>query len=65
MDLSVTGFITSHNGTPQSPLHFSGTLIDVTEWKKHGQENFAESENIRQNTAFDKLPVGLIVINAT
>ena len=60
--ISATGFVTSHNGTPQSPLHFSGTLIDVTEWKNI-QENLVESENIRQ-TAFDRLPIGLLVIDA-
>jgi PAS domain S-box-containing protein len=60
--ISATWFVTSQNGTPQSPLHFSGTLIDITEWKKL-EENFVEKETI-QNTAFDELPIGLLVIDS-
>jgi len=60
--ISISGKNMAVDGTPLNPLHYVGTLSDVTDSHKM-KEELEEQENL-QKKSLDTLPVGMVVIDA-
>jgi len=59
--ISISGKNMEVVGTPLNPIHYVGTLIDITDSQKI-QEELEEQEIFQQNS-LNTLPVGMVVID--
>ena len=60
--ISISGKNMEVGGTPLNPIHYIGTLIDVTDSQKI-QEELEAQERLQKNS-LNALPVGMVVIDA-